>query len=197
MQIAWTSTQSNQSSQCTHLVAKDPRFLHADREDSDQTGWMQESLQGTRHFLLSCATHINTYSSIHNPGISVVGRLVVLLFYDPVNLLRSCRARSVNLTTLFLGRLPKRLITTKCPYWQLPFLNQQYVENGCRNYFMAKSLRYVAGPGFELATSGLLIQPTAYCTIMARYNPYEGYLICSLMWFCHISVIWAAPWQNQ
>ena len=23
-----------------HLVAKDPRFIHADSEDSDQTGWI-------------------------------------------------------------------------------------------------------------------------------------------------------------
>ena len=36
--------------------------------------------------------------------------LVDLLFYDPVNQLRSCRARSVNLSTLFLGRFPKQLL---------------------------------------------------------------------------------------
>ena len=28
------------SSLCAHPVAKGPRFLHADSEDSDQTGWM-------------------------------------------------------------------------------------------------------------------------------------------------------------
>ena len=28
------------SSLCARWVAKDPRFLHADSEDSDQTGWM-------------------------------------------------------------------------------------------------------------------------------------------------------------
>ena len=32
------SDQSDQSSLCAQWVAKDPRFLHADREDSDQTG---------------------------------------------------------------------------------------------------------------------------------------------------------------
>ena len=29
-----------QSSLCAQRVAKDPNFLHADSEDSDQTGWM-------------------------------------------------------------------------------------------------------------------------------------------------------------
>ena len=30
----------SESSLCTQWVAKDPSFLHADREDPDQTGWM-------------------------------------------------------------------------------------------------------------------------------------------------------------
>ena len=30
----------SESSLCTQWVAKDPSFLHADSEDSDQTGWM-------------------------------------------------------------------------------------------------------------------------------------------------------------
>ena len=34
------SAQSDQSSLCTQWVAKDPRFLHVDSEDSDQTGRM-------------------------------------------------------------------------------------------------------------------------------------------------------------
>ena len=37
---AWTSTQSDQSELCTQWVTKDPRFLHVDSEDSDQTGRM-------------------------------------------------------------------------------------------------------------------------------------------------------------
>ena len=32
------SAQSDQSSMCAQWVAKGPRFLHADSEDSDQTG---------------------------------------------------------------------------------------------------------------------------------------------------------------
>ena len=32
---AWASVQSDQSSLCTQWVAKDPRFLHADSEDTD------------------------------------------------------------------------------------------------------------------------------------------------------------------
>ena len=36
----WTSSKSDQSSLCAQWVAKDPMFLHADSEDSDQTGRM-------------------------------------------------------------------------------------------------------------------------------------------------------------
>ena len=40
LRSAWASTQSYQSLLCTQWVAKDLRFLQADREDSDQTGRM-------------------------------------------------------------------------------------------------------------------------------------------------------------
>ena len=38
LRSAWASAQSDQSSLCAHWVVKDPSFLHADSEDSDQTG---------------------------------------------------------------------------------------------------------------------------------------------------------------
>ena len=38
LRSAWASTQSDQSSLCTQWAAKDPSFLHANSEDSDQTG---------------------------------------------------------------------------------------------------------------------------------------------------------------
>ena len=34
----WASAQSDQSSLCAQWVPKEPRFFHADSEDSDQTG---------------------------------------------------------------------------------------------------------------------------------------------------------------
>ena len=40
LRSACTSAQSDQSLLCAQWVAKDPRFLHADSEDSDQTGQM-------------------------------------------------------------------------------------------------------------------------------------------------------------
>ena len=40
LRSAWTSAQSDQSLLCVQCVAKDPRFLRADSEDSDQTGRM-------------------------------------------------------------------------------------------------------------------------------------------------------------
>ena len=36
----WASTQSDQSLLCTQWVTKDPSFLYANSEDSDETGWM-------------------------------------------------------------------------------------------------------------------------------------------------------------
>ena len=38
LRSAWASAQSDQSSLCAQWVAKDPSFLYADSEDSDQTG---------------------------------------------------------------------------------------------------------------------------------------------------------------
>ena len=41
LRSAWASAQSDQSLRCApNWVAKDPRFLHADSEDTDQTGRM-------------------------------------------------------------------------------------------------------------------------------------------------------------
>ena len=42
---AWASAQSDQFSLCAQWVAKDPMFLHADSEDSDQTGRMSRKTQ--------------------------------------------------------------------------------------------------------------------------------------------------------
>ena len=40
LRSAWASAQSDQSSLCVQWLAKDPSFLPADSEDSDQTGRM-------------------------------------------------------------------------------------------------------------------------------------------------------------
>ena len=40
LRSAWAFAKSDQSSLCAQWVAKDLSFLHADREDSDQTGQM-------------------------------------------------------------------------------------------------------------------------------------------------------------
>ena len=44
LRSAWASAQSDQSSLCAQWVAKDPMFLHADSEDSDQTGRMPRQI---------------------------------------------------------------------------------------------------------------------------------------------------------
>ena len=57
----------SESSLCTQWVAKDPRFLHADSEDSDQTGQMPRLIwvfAGCTHILLvlSCRCSFVTVS---------------------------------------------------------------------------------------------------------------------------------------
>ena len=66
---------------------------------------------------------------------------VVLVFYGPLTLFRSFRfrARSVNLSTLFLDKPPRQSTWSAHSFainWQQPFLNQRKWENGRRNYFM-------------------------------------------------------------
>ena len=64
----WASAQSDQGLRllCAQWVAKDPRFLHADSEDSDQTrlrpGWSESSL-AAHSFCWFClvAAHIGNY----------------------------------------------------------------------------------------------------------------------------------------
>ena len=57
LRSAWASAQSDQCSLCAQWVAKDPWFLHADSEDSDQTGrcqgWSESSL-GAQSFCWFC-----------------------------------------------------------------------------------------------------------------------------------------------
>ena len=62
---AWASAQSDQSSLCAQYVAKDPSFLHADSEDSNQTGgcpgWSKSWL-GAHSFCWLC--HIEFFNEI-------------------------------------------------------------------------------------------------------------------------------------
>ena len=51
---ACSSAKSDQSSLCTQWVAKDPSFLHADSEDSDQTGLMQRLISLRRANMPFC-----------------------------------------------------------------------------------------------------------------------------------------------
>ena len=51
----WASAQSDQSSLCSLRVAMDTMLLHADSEDSEQTGWMPRLIrlfaERTGHFV--------------------------------------------------------------------------------------------------------------------------------------------------
>ena len=76
----------------------------------------------------------------------------VLRFSGPVNLMGSCRAPSVYLTTRLLGRFSPLAVNPYCVRsfarsWQLPFLTQRKGEDDRRKYFMIKSpLKNVADP---------------------------------------------------
>ena len=68
----------------------------------------------------------------------------------PFNTFRSFRARSVNLTTLFLGKPLKQFTSTAQSFasnWQLLFLNQRKRENGRRNVSWPVSMKECAGCG--------------------------------------------------
>ena len=66
-------------------------------------------------------------------------------FYGSSTHFMSFRLRSVNLATLFLGKLlgslPVLSAHSFASNWQLLFLNQRKRENGRRNVFMTKSPR--------------------------------------------------------
>ena len=68
---AWASAQSDQESLlCTQWVAKDPKFLHADSKDSDQTGRMPRlmSLRWAHSHVvgLSCRSSLEYDLNIHS-----------------------------------------------------------------------------------------------------------------------------------
>ena len=89
--------------------------------------------------------------------------------------------RSVNLTTLFLGRLKpiKRLTSTQCTFfrnWQLPFMNQWKGENDRRKDFMINLNKRML-PDREPWTHALLITSPARIRLSYRaqlLNQWKG-----------------------
>ena len=115
---AWASAQPNQSLLCTQWVAKDPRLLHAHSKDltrlGEYPGW-SESLLGAQVILLvlSCSCSFWLFSTYSLRKIDC--SFCLICGYTSQSTTTVMSRRSVNLTTLFLGRLPKRLTSTKCP----------------------------------------------------------------------------------
>ena len=75
----------------------------------------------------------------------------MLVFYGTSTLLKSFRAQSVNLSTLFPGKPPRQFTNTVSAHsftsnWQLPFLNQRKGENGRIVFITSLLLRMFAGP---------------------------------------------------
>ena len=94
--------------------------------------------------------------------------LFVLRFYDPVNTIKAMSSMSVNLHTLFQGRLrfPKRLTSTKplSAHTFASLLESTEWGNGCRNYFVISlHERYVTGLGLELTAPGSAVRHADDC----------------------------------
>ena len=86
----------------------------------------------------------------------------MLVFYGLSTLLRSFRARSVNLSTLFPGKPPRQFTSIVSAHsfasnWQLPFLNQRKGDNGRRIFFSwpISSQECVPGVRVESATGSI------------------------------------------
>ena len=101
------------------------------------------SLWFSRSFSMECiGCNINCFGAVMQSNQMGTNIVVVLVFYGPSTLLRSFRVRSVNLSTLFLGKLPRRFTSTLIVHIlspvtdKLPFLNQRAGENDHRNCFM-------------------------------------------------------------
>ena len=78
------------------------------------------SIHGVKKKVLSISPGFNLYC------------MFVLRFYDPVNIIKVMSSRLANQSTLFLGRLPKRLTSTKCPYFFfLPIHLNLHVTDNC------------------------------------------------------------------
>ena len=98
LRSAWASAQSDQSSLCAQWVAKDQRFLHADSEDTDQTGRMPRLIwvfAGCTLILLalSCrGSFINTSNYNYETGSTVM-----ILSFGQAGLGKQCRYAQIRL----------------------------------------------------------------------------------------------------
>ena len=105
------------SSLSTQWVAKDPSFLHADSEDSDQTGrcpgW-SESLLGAQSLYWFCHVtthhHLSHYHSVSEP--------VLQMYY--------CWDGFVIITIVIYQILPDRLTVSIRPSWEVLCYNEHY-----------------------------------------------------------------------
>ena len=110
--------------------------------------------------------------------------LAWVLFYSPSTHFRSFRARSVTLTTLFLGNLP--VLSAHSVFsahsfasnWQLLFLNQQR-ENGRRNCFMTKS------PWKSVLYAKRTHFRSSYHAWLKCKDNYSNFLLCLKFFYYH------------
>ena len=138
-----------ESSLCTQWVAKDPRFLHVDSKDSDQTGRMPKLIwvfagSSLTLLVLSCRGSYIIVSKRCRRNGSVdpnqTAFVIMLVFYGPRHFSGHFGLGRLSYPhcswTSPLGSLPVLSVRSFASNWQLPFLNQPKGENGRRNYFM-------------------------------------------------------------
>ena len=131
--------------------------------------WMIHTLYDFQQKQKYKCTLLSRNNSVQQSVGWLVGCAVVL---RPLTLFRSFRARSVNLTTLFLGKDRFLVLILSRPVnWQLPFLNLRKGENGRRNCFHDQiSTKECGRTELEPATPEFAIRLARDCARRPGYN---------------------------
>ena len=128
---------------CAQRVAKDPRFLHADSEDSDQTGRMPRLIWvfagRTCHFvgfvmrrLISVSMTTIMHKCTVKPYCSTFRRITAIIFFGYLNFSELYYTCAPNIALLFWWK--SVLITTTTPVNKLSTLFLLPVKVPCHKY---------------------------------------------------------------
>ena len=124
LRSAWAPAQS-ESSLCAQWKAEDPSFLHADSEDSDQTGWMRRLISlrwAHSHFVGFVVLRLIWTSS---PVFGVCDQLRLKPAYSAIETGQSLEISAIASRGIILSRrrTTKALIRLRgCAGWSAPLL---------------------------------------------------------------------------
>ena len=137
LRSAWAFARSDQSLRCPHEEASGP-WLFIERTAKTLfrlcgcTGWSESSL-GSQVILLffsDSSEYFSTSLSIITEKVWKKCFVCLCCCFTAQSTAKVMSSRSVNLSTLFLGKLPERLTMQYKAHiflsnWQLPYLNQR------------------------------------------------------------------------